>query len=352
MNDYLNELCGEFAEIRKIRGIDVVYVASDMSADYANIRQKVGLFPFDIVSYWKIAGDDAEETLDSLLTKSIQYLNYGQNRMCYFLTDAGEIAAMITIYKNDDTFIIEAFKWDEDVVAAILNNHQILFEKLDYGCILLEGASAVEFMTDEMGLAVDYFVYQSHQDLECFDEEVIVARTGYTGEYGYKVIGDREAIKKIWANLLPENKESVAGYAAFELCQYEIKQPFWELPYQALSKNIFETDYQWLIDFKKDSNYVGKDALYSIQAEQVNRKLIGAVSETEIKVGIDLFLESEKIGSVIDSRYSIGAQKYLSLIFVDQTYAHANIPLTSGNGELLTTVSAPYVYPASWSAKN
>jgi glycine cleavage system aminomethyltransferase T len=351
MIDYIGGLAGGFSETREIKGSEVVYVANSMEADYGNIRNGVGIFPFTAVSFYKVAGDGAEEALDRLLTKDIQYLNYGQNRMCYFLDDAGEISAMVTVYKNDDNFVIEAFNWDEGAVAKILNGNGLSWEKLDYSCILMEGVQTVDFIADELSLAVDYFVYQSHQDMECFGHDVTVARTGYTGEYGYKLIGGHEAVKAIWKELLPAHKDKVAGYAAFEMCQYEIKQPFWELPWQALSKNIFETDYQWLVDFKKDIDYVGKDALYSVHSKNASRRLIGAISEAEIGIGDGVLLESENIGKVVDSRFSIGLQKYISMLFIDKEYAHANIPLATVGGKLLDTASAPYAYPSSWSVK-
>ncbi|MDR0501496.1 MAG: hypothetical protein LBG97_09725 [Coriobacteriales bacterium] len=350
MLNYLSGLLQEETAVKEIKGNTVLFSAQGTDADYAKIRKDVGIFPFTFVSYFKITGDDADETLDALLTKSVQYLNYGQNRMCYFLSEAGEIEAYITIYKNDDHFIIELFNWDAQNVSTILQSANISYEKLDYSCILFEGVAAADFITEELGLPVDYFVYQSHQDCELFDQSFVVSRTGYTGEYGYKFIGESASIKQIWSQLLPKYKDKLVGYSAFELCQYEIKQPFWELPYLTVSDNIFEVDYHWLVDFKKDIDYIGKSALYETRSEQVEHKIIGAVSETETKIGESVLLEEEPIGTVLDSRFSIGLNKYISMLFVNKDYAHANIQLLTESKQAITTASAPYVYPSSWSA--
>lgn len=350
MLTHINSLFGGFGEIIDVKGNEVVAVANDEKADYVNIREDVGIFPMTFTSYFKIVGDEAEEILDGLLTKSVQYLNYGQNRLCYFLKENGDIAAFVTLYKNDESFIIETFNWDVQAVETILSKNSLSYDRLNYGCILLEGLKTVEFMTESMDLTVDYFVYQSHQDLDVFGKDVMVARTGYTGEFGYKIIGDTDAVKAIWENILPAHKSKIVGYKAFKMCHYEIKQPFWELPYLALSPNAFEVDYHWLVDFKKDIDYVGKDALLNIKFAEAAKRIIGALSDEAPAVGDDVLLEGEVIGKVVDSRLAYGLNKYLTMVFVEKEYAHANIQLDTAGGQRLATVSAPYIFPASWSA--
>ena len=348
MLNKINDLFGGFAELKEVNGNQVVAVANDKKADYDNIRKEVGIFPMTFTTYYKVIGDEAEETLDFLLTKSVQYLNYGQNRLCYFLNESGDIAAFVTLYKNDESFIIEAFNWDTQVVETILSKNNLSFDKLNYSCILLEGLKTIDFMAEAMELTVDYFVYQSHQDLDCFGKDIMVARTGYTGEFGYKLIGDVSSIESVWENILPAHKGCVVGYDAFEMCHYEIKQPFWELPYQSISKNAFEVDYQWLVDFKKDIDYVGKEALLNTKFEEASKRVMGTLADAESPVGDDVVFEGSVVGKVIDSRFSYGLNKFITMLFIDKDCAHANINFNTASGQTLVTVSAPYIFPASW----
>ena len=349
MLTHIDSLFGGLAKIKEVKGSEVLAVANDPKAEYINIREGVGVFPMTFTSYFKIVGDDAEEVLDTLLTKSVQYLNYGQNRLCYFLNEDGEIAAFVTLYKNDESFIIEVFHWDEQAVEDILRKHNLSFDKLNYSCILLEGLKTIEFLTEAMDLTVDYFVYQSHQDMDVFGKDIIVARTGYTGEFGYKLIGDVDAIETIWTNILPAHKEKMVGYDAFDMCHYEIKQPFWELPYLALSKNAFEVDYHWMVDFKKDTDYTGKDVLLNTKFAAAEKRVIGTLADAESTVGDEVLLEGEVVGKVIESRLSYGLDKYLTMLFVDKDVAHANVNFETGSGQELLSLSAPYIFPASWS---
>jgi len=346
----INDLFGGFAETKEVKGNQVVAVANDKLKDYTNIREDVGILPMNFTSYYKVMGDEAEDVLDYLLTKSVLYLNYGQNRLCCFLDESGEIAAFVTLYKNDESFIVEVFNWNAQTVEKIFLDNNVTFEKLNYSCILLEGLKTIEFMTDAMDLTVDYFVYQSHQEVDCYGKDIIIARTGYTGEFGYKIIGDEDSILHIWENLLPGHKDKMAGYDAYEMCQYEIKQPFWELSYLSVSNNSFEVDYHWLVDFKKDSDYVGKDALLNTMFPKATNKIIGTLADEESKVGDDVILEGEVIGKVIDSRFAYGLERHITMLLVKNEYAHANIELETAGGEKLLSVSAPYIFPGSWTA--
>ena len=346
----LNGLFGGFNETKEIKGNLIVTVANERREDYRCIREDVGIFPMSFTSYYKISGDEGEEVLDYLTTKSVEYLNYGQNRLCYLLKESGEVAAFVTLYKEDESFMLETFNWNSQEVEKILGNSNLSFEKLDFTCILLEGLKTVEFMTDAMDLVVDYFVYQSHHELDCFGQEIMVARTGYTGEFGYKLIGETSSIMKIWKNLLPEHKDKVVGYDAFEMCQYEIKQPFWELPYLSISSNPFEVDYHWLVDFKKDTDYAGKEVLLGTKFAEVSKKIVGALSQGESLIGDEVILEGEVVGKVIDCRLSYGLDQYITMLFVDKEVAHSNIHLETAKGEKLLTLSAPYIFPKSWTA--
>ena len=346
----LNGLFGGFLETKEINGNLVVAVANKKKDDYINIREGVGILPMSFTSYYKVTGDQAEEGLDYLLTKSVEYLNYGQNRLCYLLDESGEIVAFVTLYKNDENFILEVFRWNEEAVEERLGKSNLSFDKLDYSCILLEGLKTIEFMTEAMELVVDYFVYQSHQELDCFGQEIVVARTGYTGEFGYKLIGNASSILEIWKKLLPDYKDKVVGYEAFKMCQYEIKQPFWELPYLSYSINPFEVDYHWLVDFKKDTDYVGKEALLGSKFAEASKRIVGALSHVESSVGDKVMLEEDVVGTVIDCRLSYGLERYIIMLLVNKEVAHSNIPLETVGGEKLLTVSAPYIFPKSWTA--
>jgi len=261
--------------------------------------------------------------------------------------------AFVTVYKNDDNFIIEAFDWAASAVEGILAAQDVSVDKLDYSCILLEGLGAMDFMSDALDLAVDYFVYQGHQELECCGVDVLVARAGYTGEFGYKIIGNTDSMRVIWQKLLPAHRDKLAGYDAFAMCQYEVKQPAWDLQNLSLSCNVFEVDYQWMVDFKKDTDYVGKDALYNDVFPAAKRAVVGAIGDCEVAVGSDVIFEGVVVGCVADCRYALGLGRYIIMLFVEKEYAHTNVifDIASGNGVTLTTASAPYIFPGSWTAR-
>jgi len=104
------------------------------------------------------------------------------------------------------------------------------------------------------------------------------------------------------------------------------------------------------VDFKKDTDYIGKDALLSTKFAEASKRIVGGLSDAESPVGDDVMLEGEVIGKVVDSRLSYGLGKFITMVLVDKDYAHTNINLETTSGQKFTTVSAPYIFPASWTA--
>jgi aminomethyltransferase len=331
-----------------VKGIEVIADFSGLNSDYNKIRNDVGLLPLTFTDYFKIPGDAGEELIDVLFTKSIEFLNYNQNRLGYFLNDSGEPTAMVTVYKNEDHLLVETFSWDTDNVKKLFELYQVEYQLLDLSGILLEGPKATDFMVNQLNLEVDYFVYQSHQEIEYSGQSILVARAGYCGEYGYKIIGGFDVINVMLLDMLHKYPEKFAGYDAFKLCQYEIKQPFWELPYLEVSSNIFETDYQWLIDFKKDIEFKGKNTLCQEKFANAKRWIIGAICDEQASAGDSVNLGDKKIGIVIECEYSLSLKRYITMLFLDKEYAHANLSLTTGSNIHMKTASAPYVLPTSW----
>lgn len=331
--------------IEQMQGYDVIRSMGNDTSEYETIRNSVGIFPMSVVKYIRVTGDEAEEALDQLVSKSVTYLNSGNNKMCYFLDQDGNIKAMVTIYKNDEDILIETFSWQYDEVMNLLQECNP--EAVDYSCILFEGPKVMQFFEDVFDTSVDYFIFQTHNEVEYNDDTFIVARTGYTGEYGYKMLGKTEAINNVMQTLVNEHSELLVGYNALKLTMYELKQESWELPYLNFSNNMFELDYQWLVDFKKESDYTGKESLFNKLSKEVTKNVVGAECEQDVKVGSNVSFEGNVVGQVIESAYAPGLGKYIVMLMLDKNYAQSNIEMQTEECSL-KTISAPYVVPSSW----
>ena len=327
-----------------INGTEVIEGTSNDG--YACIRGQVGYTPFTFVKYIKLS-EDCGETLDGLVTKNITFMNDGQNLSCYFLTDEGNIDCYVSVYKNEDEIVLEVYDWDYSKVKEILSDAGCDFTEVDLYCILMEGPESKQLLLDLFDVDIDYVSFQNHEYFDCAGDDILIARTGYTGEFGYKMLGNKQQIENVLNKLAEAKKDNLVGVKALKQCMMEVKQPDFALSYTKFSSNIFEIDYQWIVDFKKDTDYKGKEALYKKVAASISKNTICALSKVNLEVGAEVKVDEDVIGQVIDCQYSKKLDKYIVALLIDKKYAQVGFEY-SVNGESVNTVSAPYIVPKSW----
>lgn len=325
---------------------DVEVIAQTNNNGYSCIRENVGYTALSFFKYLKIS-EDFSETLDSLVTKNVVFMNDGQNMCAYILTEEGQINSCVSIYKNEDHFIMEIYSWDYEKVKEVLKEAECELTEIDLNCVLIEGPNSRQILLDVFDVDLEYISYQNHEYFDCNGDELLIARTGYTGEFGYKVLGNKQQVENFLKKLAEEKVDCFGGLDAIKQCMVEVKQPDFELSYTKFSSNVFELDYQWFIDFKKDSDYLGKNALYEKVASVIKKNTICALCNTSVKVGQAVHTGGEVIGQVIDCQYSKTLGKYIVVLFIDKKYAQSGFEY-SVNGEAVNTVSAPYILPKSW----
>ena len=123
--------------------------------------------------------------------------------------------------------------------------------------------------------------------------DVVVSRTGYTGEVGYEIYL-RDASKhgvKLWDRVLEAGKPhglEVIGPCHIRRIEGGILAFGADMWYE---HNPFEVGYHytWMVDLEQEADFMGKEALKRIKAEGVKRKL----------VGVDI--DGEPLGTYIDN---------------------------------------------------
>ena len=91
--------------------------------------------------------------------------------------------------------MINAANIDKDVEWIKRNaegfNCEVVDESPKYGEVAIQGPKAEETVEKVLGLSVKDIPFYNFQTFEIDGEEVIVSRTGYTGEDGFEVYGPR-----------------------------------------------------------------------------------------------------------------------------------------------------------------
>ncbi len=185
------------------------------------VRTRAGLFDVSHMGEIILRGPGSGPFLDYLLTNVMSNLKTGRIRygvMCredggalddlivYRLGEEAFLAVVNAANKDKDwNWIHEQIQtWNENPDHADLD---VSAEDLSdqFGLIALQGPlsrSLLEEAMDEAkeNLPTKYYSFKDH--LKLMGHEVLISRTGYTGEWGYEIYCKPEALADLWQGLL------------------------------------------------------------------------------------------------------------------------------------------------------
>jgi aminomethyltransferase len=169
----------------------------------------------------------------------------------------------------------------------------VTVQEIDVAPVQIQGPNAKKVLTELFGERVLEIPYYGLMKGELDGMDVVVSRTGYTGEVGYEIYL-RDASKqgvKLWDRVLEAGKPhglEVIGPCHIRRIEGGILAFGADMWYE---HNPFEVGYHytWMVDLEQEADFMGKEALKRIKVEGVKRKL----------VGVDI--DGEPLGTYIDN---------------------------------------------------
>ncbi len=163
--------------------------------------------------------------------------------MCY--ENGGVVDDLLTYHLDDNRYLLcvnaanieKDFEW---MLSATCSGDVTITNKSnEYAQIALQGPLAEEVLqtlTTENLANIKYFKFKDNVDVA--GHQVLVSRTGYTGEDGFEIYGTPEAIIDLWDKILEAGKEKgvvPAGLGARDTLRFEACLPLYG---QELSADI------------------------------------------------------------------------------------------------------------------
>ena len=230
------------------------------------VRNDVGIFDVSHMGEFHVKGDNAKTFLQTSLTNNVLKLNIGDAQYTVMCYDNGGIVDDLILYKIQDGYLLvvnasnieKDFNWLKDHLQTkvILENHSD-----DCSLIAVQGPrsrSLIELILGEKQPQRFYtFKYLNFQD-----EEIMVSRTGYTGELGYEIMGSHKIIKQFWKKCI----------AARDILRMEMKYCLYG---NDLDQNTtpIEAGLSWITSFDK-GGFIGKESMLNKKNRGKSIKLV------------------------------------------------------------------------------
>lgn len=261
----------------------IEYPGAGVLAEHTAVRERVGIFDVSHLGKASVTGAGALEFLNSCLTNDLAKISDGTAQYTLLCTDEGGVVDDLIAYRNSDSdfFLVPNASNTSDVVA-VLQQHapeSIAVTNLhnEYAVLAVQGPLAPKVLeTLGINVEIDYMAF-AHAKIAGVD--VIVCRTGYTGEIGYELLPLSKDAVTVWealVNAIAPFDGLICGLGARDTLRTEMGYP---LHGHELSLEIspVEASASWAVGWNKDS-FIGSDVLKAQKNEGALRKSVAIKS--------------------------------------------------------------------------
>ena len=261
----------------------IEYPGAGVLAEHAAVRERVGIFDVSHLGKASVTGVGALAFLNECLTNDLTKIADRSAQYTLLCTPQGGVVDDLIAYRNSesDFFLVPNASNTTDVVAVLQGQApaSITVANLhnDYAVLAVQGPLAPKVL-DALGISteIDYMAF-THVSIAGAD--VILCRTGYTGELGYELLPKAKDAVAVWDALVAAITPLdglICGLGARDTLRTEMGYP---LHGHELSLDIspVEASASWAVGWKKES-FLGSDVLVSHKNGLIERKSVAIKS--------------------------------------------------------------------------
>ncbi|WP_076758379.1 glycine cleavage system aminomethyltransferase GcvT [Edaphobacillus lindanitolerans] len=290
-------------------GWDLPVQFSGIKAEHEAVRNRAGLFDVSHMGEVLVEGPDSTSFLQKLVTNDVSKLTEGRAQYTVMCNEQGGTVDDLLIYKMSDRkyfVVVNAANTEKDV--RWMKEHAegdvtVTDVSSDYALLALQGPLAEKILsalTDEPLEEIKFFRFREGVDIA--GRNVLISRTGYTGEDGFEIYASPEDARALWEEILRAGESDglvPAGLGARDTLRFEAGLPLYG---QELSDSIspLEAGLGFVVKLGKEEAFIGKAALAHQKEEGVPRKLVGLemIDKGIPRTGYAVYRGEEKVGEV------------------------------------------------------
>jgi len=295
-------------------------------AEYEQTRNRCSLFDTSHMGEFTVDGDCVETGLDRLVSMSLADLPVKTCRYGILPNGDGGVIDDLIVFRVDQRkwfIVVNGGTTEKDANHFLKHlSEKTVFKDLSTqtGKLDLQGPLSRDVLKDFIN-GIEKLDYFSFDFFNLLGKNVLISRTGYTGELGYEIFFPWDSTVELWNALLKNDKVKPAGLGARDVLRLEMG---YSLYGHELGEDIspLEAGLKRFINFDKD--FIGKPALLEEVNNGMKRKLIGFISENRRSPRGEQILFNEngnEIGVVTSGTFSPSLKNGIGLGFVQYDQA-------------------------------
>ncbi|WP_416417645.1 glycine cleavage system aminomethyltransferase GcvT [Paenarthrobacter aromaticivorans] len=310
-------------------------------AEHHAVRKSAGLFDLSHMGEVWVTGPDAAAFLDFALVGKLSAIAVGKAKYSLICNaDGGIIDDLITYRRPSpeegvDQYLVVPNAGNAKVVAAALLERAAGFDVVvddasaETSLIAVQGPNAeailLTLVPAEQHAVVTELKYYAAVEVSINGQDLLLARTGYTGEDGFEIYIPNLDAAGLWEALLEVGEGHgliPAGLAARDSLRLEAGMPLYG---NELSRyvNAYAAGLGPVVSLAKESDFIGKEALAAIKAagvgSTIGQKLVGlkGAGRRAARAHYSVLKDGSLIGEVTSGQPSPTLGYPIALAYVD-----------------------------------
>jgi len=323
------------AKIIEFGGWDMPLQFRGVIAEHNAVRERAGLFDVSHLGKLIVEGPDAASALDAFLPGKVAALSEWTAGYNLVLTEEGGIIDDIFVYRRPEKFVVVPNAANAEAVLEALQSGltgdvRVSNARERWAILALQGPLSRNIVEPLLPGANEMKLH-GFSDMSIDGIESQVARTGYTGEYGFEFFVPWGESPKVWRLLLDRGEEHgllPTGLGARDTLRLEMGFALYGHEI-SMETNPLEASLGWVINWEKPT-FKGRESLQRIRETGIDRKLVGFVSQgREIpRQGYRVLSDDQDVGEVVSGNFSPVLGRGIATAYVLKDFAQPGMILT------------------------
>jgi aminomethyltransferase len=318
-------------------------------AEHNHTRSKASLFDTSHMGELYLRGRGALSDLDRLITCRVDNLAIGAARYGLLLNESGGILEDLIVYRtaqNEYLLVVNAattardIEWIESQITA---ETQLADESERSIMLSLQGPRSRAILSEHANDLEDLNRFAlARTDLH--GTEVLIARTGYTGELGFELIAASGDAEKLWDLLVSHPDVMPAGLGARDTLRLEMGYPLYGNDIDE-TRTPIEANLQRFVYRGKE--FMGREGL--LANSQPSHVLTGFICDgrRSARSHFDVIIDERGIGTVTSGAFSPTLKRGIGLCYIERSLAveGKKILLKGGDTTIKAKIATPPLLP-------
>jgi aminomethyltransferase len=324
-------------------------------AEHKAVREAAGLFDLSHMGEIELTGPEAGRALDYALVGKLSSVKPGRARYTMICDAEGGVLDDLVVYRiGEDHFMVVANASNAAVVHRELRARaegfavEVADRSTACALIAVQGPRAVEVIGGVCDADLPALPYYGCVPTVIGGHDVLLARTGYTGEDGFEIYSEATHAEDVWAAVSAFEFLLPAGLACRDTLRLEAGMPLYGNELTA-DMTPFDAGLGRVVKFDKAADFVGRAALERRRdaGDAVEQVLVGLVGDGRraARHGYPVMDGDQQVGTVTSGALSPTLGHPIAMAYVPPALTNPGTKLTvdiRGKAMPVSVVKLPF----------